>query len=458
MRVSTIMMAMLLSGIVLGYELGILPVVIPTVHYVFQASVHSISLVTAVLPVAAAVAALVSGVCADWLGRRNILLIGALLILFGTLECAISESLVEFVFGRILIGGGVGTTAVMLPLYLVEVAPAQRRGTWVAIFFLSVNIGVFLSCIIGTIFSLLQGWRGVFMVAGVPGLLLFFVGLSLPESPRWLIMSGRQGQAGKALIQLFGTKSAMSIISAMDAVDHRIIYQPTKLLSHTGLRILFLGLLINIFAQAVGVHAVEGYAAIVLQNMHLNARYIDLFSNMVVSLLLMVAALLAIRFIDRLPRRKMLLIGMSGIVTSLVMMSWALHNIGKDEFMIVVVLMSCMFFVMAQGFSLGPIASLLPAEIFPQSIRGKGMGLSIAAYWITNTIIVYAFPRLLMDYGANLAFIIFLLFALLAWVWMYYNIPETSQVSLERLEMNLSQGLENRDLGMQGDLAELETA
>jgi SP family galactose:H+ symporter-like MFS transporter len=451
------MFAMLLSGVVLGYELGIFPVVIPVIHSVFQVNFDSISIITAVLPIAAAFAAVISGTLSDSIGRRSIVLLGAVCILFGTLECSIAESIYEFVFGRIVIGCGVGIMAVILPLYLVEVAPAQRRGGWVAIYFLSVNVGIFLSCLIGSIFVYLDSWRSVFMLGAIPGMALFIIGLLLPESPRWLIMAGQQGQAGQALIKLFGSKKAMSIISAMDAMDHRTIYKPTSLLSHQGLRIVLLGLLINIFAQAVGIHAVVAYATVVLQKIRVNDRYIDLFSNILISFILMVSAMLCARVIDSLSRRKLLLLGMTGMVTSLVIITWALHNINSDDFMTVILLFGCVFFVGAQGFSIGPIASLLPAEIFPQTLRGKGMGISIAAYWITNTIIVYAFPRLLMGYGANLAFVIFLIFAIIAWVWVYYNIPETNQIALELLEKNLQQGRDNRDLGMHEEMPEWRT-
>jgi MFS family permease len=271
-------------------------------------------------------------------------------------------------------------------------------------------------------------------------------------------MHGQNGQAGQALIKLFGAKKAMSIISAMDAIDHRRIYSKVKLTSASGLRILLLGMLINIFAQAVGIHAVVAYATVVLQQIQVQNSYVDLFSNMMISFVLMLASLLSARVIDTLSRRKMLLLGMSGMVTSLVIITWALHNMHSDDFMVVLILFGCLFFVGSQGFSIGPIASLLPAEIFPQSLRGVGMGISIAAYWITNTIIVYAFPRLLEQYSANLAFIIFLFFTIIAWIWTYFNIPETSQVPLERLEKNLQEGLDNRDLGMQDDMPEWEAA
>lgn len=456
MRVSLIMLATLLCGVVLGYELGIFSVVVPTVHQVFDISFNDLSLIVAVLPLAAAISAVISGLVTNDVGRRLLILLGALLFLFGALECSVAESATEFIFGRLVIGAGVGMMAVILPLYLVEVAPAQQRGQWVVTFFLAINAGILFSCLIGSIFAYLEGWRVVFILGALPAIALTIVSLLLPESPRWLIMKGHQGKAGQAWIQLFGSKRAMAIISAMDAVDHRTIYKSLKLFSGQGLRIVLIGLLINIFAQAVGIHAVETYATVILQKIDVNDTYVDLFADSMIALVLMLATLLSARVIDQFSRRGVLLLGMSGMATSLVIITWGLHNLQTDSFMPVLILFGCIFFVASQGASIGPIAYLLPAEVFPQSLRGVGVGISIAAYWITNTIIVYAFPRLLAEYGANLAFVIFLCFTILAWVWTYFNIPETSQISLERLETNLQQGLDNRDLGMSEELPSWE--
>ena len=452
MRVSLIMLTTLLCGVVVGYELGIFSVIVPTIHKIFKLSFSDLSFIVAVLPLVAACAAIISGVCATRIGRRLIIIIGSSLLLLGTLECSVAESITEFIFGRLIIAAGIGVMTVIIPLYLVEISPAQQRGQWVAVFFLAINAGVLFSCLIGSIFAYLEGWRVVFMLGAFPATILTIFCYLLPESPRWLIINGQQGKASQAWIELFGSKCAMAIISAMDAVDHRTIYKPLKLFSGHGLRIILLGLLINIFSQAVGTHAVEAYATVILQKFNVSDTYVDLFSNSMIALVLMSAALLSIHVIDQFSRRGMLLLGVSGMVTSLVIITWGLHNLQTDSFMPILILFGSIFFVASQGFSIAPIAYLLPAEIFPQSLRGVGMGISMAAYWITNTIIVYAFPRLLTDYGANLAFLIFLFFTILAWVWIYFNVPETTQISLECLEKNLQQGLDNRNLGKTEEL------
>ncbi len=456
MRVSFMMMAMLLCGMVFGYELGISPIVIPAIRSVFYLSFNDVSLITALLPITIACSAVMTGLCSDRFGRRTVMLLGAFLVVIGTLECSIAESIAEFVFGRIVLGVGMGLSAVMLPLYLVEVAPAVKRGQWVALYFLCVNIGLFFSCIIGCVVTSLEAWRTEFVMAFIPAILFYAFGFFLPESPRWLILQGKQGQASQAAIKLFGARQAMAMISAMSTIEHRHLYSPITLNSHQGLRILLLGSLMNIFAQAVGIHAVVVVAITMLQKMNLKNTYVDLFSNSMIPIVLVFAALLSTRIIDSFSRRKVLLLGMSGMVTSLVMMLWAQHNMAHDDFMIIVLLFGCIFFVGSQGFSIGPISSLLPAEIFPQALRGFGLGLSIAAYWMTNMIIVYAFPRLLDGYGAIVSFLIFLLFTVIAWVWIYYNIPETSQISLECLEKNVHEGLHNRELGLPLDVPQWE--
>ncbi len=447
MRASLTIITMLICGMMLGYELGVFQTVLLSIEHLFHVSSRSMPLVSASLSLAAAVSAFIAGFMTDRWGRRPMLFFVVVLFAFGILQCADAEFLSEFVLGRILLGFGVGIGMVLIPLYLVEIAPAKHRGQWMALFSVAINMGIFLGCLIGGTFSYLEAWRTVLLVSVVPMLLLAVLCFFIPESPRWLIFQGKQGQASQALIKLFGSRQAMQIISAMDAVHHRTIYQPIKLASLQGLRILLLGMLINIFAQAVGIHAVVTYVTVILKEAGWRSGPVDLISYLVISFVFILASILATRVIDQLPRRKLLLLGLTGIICSLVIMTWAFHNEHEPSLLLVMVLFGCLFFIGCQGFSVGPIASLLPIEIFPQSLRGAGYGIAVSAGWATNTIIVYGFPRMLIEYGPNVSFITFLFFSLLAWIWSYFNIPETRGVPLERLETNLLEGVENRDLG-----------
>ena len=458
MRVSLTILLMLLCSALLGYQVGIFPVASNAIDHVFHLQAMSLAMVSASLPLAAAVFAVVTGVMSDRVGRRLMLMMAAAFFAMGAMQCASSESLLEFVFGRLMLGAAVGMSAVVAPLYLVEIAPVAQRGQWVAFCFLSVNVGIFCACLIGGMFAQYDAWRMVIALSAIPAVLLGGLSFFIPESPRWLILHGLQGQASQGLIKLFGAKRAMEIISGMEAVDHRTIYQPVKLLSHQGTRILLLGMLINIFSQAIGIHAIVTYATMTLERAGWTGYFVDLLSNLFIAIIFMVAAMSSAHLIDQLSRRKMLLFGLAGIVVSLIVVSWGFHNMHQSAFSSVFVLLGCVLFIGCQGFSLGPMASLLPAEIFPQSLRGVGMGLSIAAGWVTKTIIVYAFPKMLGDYGANISFVTFLFFALLAWVWCYFSVPETSRVPLEKLERNLLSGHDNRDLGFNADELELDAS
>ena len=375
MRMPVMISMMLLCGIALGYEVGIFPTVVNSLTHVFHLDNTLIPIVAASPSLAAAFAAIISGFLADRFGRRAFLVAAFVLFMLGVLESSIAESVSEFIVSRVLFGCSVGMMFVLIPLYIIELSPANRRGRAMASFFLAINIGVFLACFVGFLTMTHDVWRFLIVLGFFPITIVCLGFWGIPESPRWLAQQ-----------------------TAAPSVPQS---RPVTLWDERGIRILLIGM------------------------------------------------------IDTFPRRRLLLLGMSGMTTSLVLLSWALQHPMDVAFMTFIVLVSCALFVGCQGFSLAPMASLLPGELFPQSLRGVGMGICSAVYWITNTIVVYAFPHMLIEYGAAVSFLVFLFFTLIAWVWFYFNIPETSQVSLETLEQHVQEGRHNRDLGVEDVFLEL---
>lgn len=430
MRMSFMMILMLLSGISLGYEVGIFPVVINSLAHAFHLTVASIPVVAASSSLAAALAALISGFLADYFGRRVCLLAAIIIFTLGILDSSIAESLSELVLGRLLLGCGMGVLFVLTPLYLIELSPTNQRGQWMAIYFLAINVGIFIACITGFLLVRHHVWRFLMVLGFFPMMLICLGSWFIPESPRWL---------AHQTIARFESHTSQQVV----------------LWDERGMRVLLIGMIINIFAQAVGGHAIVVYATLTMHGLSLHDSFSSLTSNIMMAFALTLGTFLAVRVMDTFPRRRLLLLGMSGMTTSLVLLSWVLGHSIDVNFMTFIVLVSCALFVGCQGLSLAPMASLLPGELFPQSLRGMGMGICSSVYWITNTIIVYAFPHMLIEYGATISFLVFLGFTLIAWVWFYFNIPETGRVSLEILEKNVQEGRQNRRLGVEDIFAGL---
>ena len=429
MRMPIMIMLMLLSGISLGYEVGIFPTIINSLTQSFHLTLTVIPVVAASSSIAAALAALACGFLADYFGRRVFLLAAIVIFTLGILESSIAESLSELLFGRILFGCGMGALFVLTPIYLIELSPANHRGQWMATYFLAINIGIFMACVIGFLCMTHHVWRFLMVLGFFPMVLIGLCSRFMPESPRWLMQK--------------------------TAASHTAIAKPVTLWDERGIKVLLIGMIINIFAQAVGVHAIVVYATLTMHGLSLHDSFSSLTSNIMMAFAIMIGTFLAVRVIDAVPRRRLLLLGMSGMTTSLVLLSWALGHQTDVSFMTFIVLVACALFVGCHGFSLAPMASLLPGELFPQSVRGAGMGICSSVYWITNTIVVYAFPHMLIEYGAMISFLVFLGFTLIAWVWFYFNIPETSQVSLEILEQHVQEGRQNRHLGVEDVFAGL---
>lgn len=434
MRLPVVLLTLLLASVLFGYQVGMLPMLMNQFHVSYLSQDTQSGLLVMALPCLAAVFSALGGWMSDTLGRRFLLTLGIVLLTLGGLESAVTESLSELVIGRVLVGAGIGLVGVMVPLYLVELAPFQQRGQWIAYYVLAMNIGVFFAYLLGGVFAHENQWRLVACLGALPGIAVYIACFFLPESPRWLLFNKHQGKASQVFIKLFGSKRAMKIINQMDAVDHRDIYQNVSFWSVHGLRILLVGLVIHLFSQALGFHAIISYSTFILSRMNFQDSFVQLIATIFFAFVLMFSAFLSVHMIDTIPRRRLLLSGLGGMIAGLVLITWSLHNLAPSAVQDWLVLAGAVFFIVSQGCSLTPLANLLPAEIFPQSLRGCGLGLSVAAGWACNLIIVNSFPRMLMQDGADLSFVVFLLFAMVAWVWCYLNVPETTQLSLEQIE------------------------
>ena len=433
MRLPMVVTVLFCGCIALGYQMSIFPIIVHDVSASLSLNSSAQSSLLLLLPLTAALTAVLSGWLSDRLGRRLLLVSGIILLTLGGFQSAIAESLPEFVCGRLMVSAGIGLMVVLIPLYLVELAPVDSRGQWIALFVLFINVGIFLASLSGGTHVFHQNWRLCMMVGASLCLLLYLCSFLFPESPRWLLFKGQQGRASQLLIHLFGSKQAMKVINQMDAVHHRHIYQRIRLWSFQGMRLLLVGMLINIFSQVLGLHVVVSYTALVLEKMNFQDHFVQLAANIFTAFIMMLGAFFATHLIDHISRRKLLLIGLAGMAVGLVCIIGALR-MPETIYRGWIILMGAVVFVLTRGVSLGPMAFLLPAEIFPQSLRGLGMGLSLAAGWATDLIVVHAFPTMISEYGANLSFVVFLLFAIIAWGWCFVNVPNTTKQSLEKIE------------------------
>ncbi len=270
------------------------------------------------------------------------------------------------------------------------------------LFLISVNGGLFVAYLVNYLFAASESWRSMFALGAVPGLTLLLCALRLPESPRWLVLHNKVQLATQILERLHGKAQADEEMAQIKAVAEHHKEGGFKAIIQQGYaKILLLGIIVSIFTQAIGINAIIYYAPTIFQKTGFHEATASILATMGIGLTVTLAAVGAALFIDKAGRRNLLLTGLAGIILSLIAITYAFAFIHDAQTLGWVVLIGSICFVACQGMSVGPACFLIPSEIFPISIRGTAMGISIAFNWLTNTIVAFLFPIVLDSYGPS---------------------------------------------------------
>lgn len=384
------------------------------------------------------VGSLVAGYLGDKYGRKTMMFLTALHFILSALICSITQQFGLFVFARIIGGLAVGASSVIVPTYITEIAPAQRRGTLVSFYQMAIVTGILLAYIIDyVLFRLNYNWRFMMSVPLVFGVeYLILLNISFLESPRWLIKAGRKSAAESVLRKIGGT---LYVLEEMKAVEASMA---NKTLNKTvGINsifrgkmgyILLLGTLLAAFQQITGINVVINYAPVIFQQAGVGAND-ALFQSIIVGIVNFVFTIIAVWLVDRKGRKSLLVWGTVGMTISLVFLAATFGGVVGVVGMIISVLMYIAFFAA----SLAPVMWVVTSEMYPTSIRGIAMSVSTSVSWICSLLVVQFFPWMLNNIGGLLTFGVFAFFSLLAFIFIKIYIPETKGKSLEEIEKDL---------------------
>ena len=437
-----------LGGLLFGFDTGVIS---GALLYMRQdldlSSVQEALLVTALLFPGATGGALLGGPLSDRIGRKLTLVACAAVFIAGTLGCAFAPDFGTLVFARIVLGAAVGCASVTCPVYLAEMAPADRRGRMVTINQLMIVVGLFLSFSTNVLLDQLihdpRAWRFMLGIAAVPAAALFLGMFWLPDSPRWYALKGRFEQCRQTL--LLGRDAATAdheygqIVETVkiDAQESRGLGAELRILrAHPWMRrILLIGVVFAIAQQTTGVNVVTYYTPTVLANSGLT-NSASLLASVTVGITLIVGTLIGIWLLGFMPRRRMVLIGFGAVAVSHVCLAltFALPESTVRSYLILVFLL-CVDSSMTTF--LGTSSWLILSEISPTRIRGFAMGASLAALWMANAAISFLFPIVVGAIGPIPTFAIFIVFNVVAFVFCARYIPETKDRTLEEVEEQL---------------------
>jgi len=432
------------GGLLFGYDTGVINGALPFMSEKDQLNLTPFTegLVASSLLFGAALGAVFGGRLSDSNGRRKNILYLAVLFFIATLGCTFAPNTTVMIAFRFLLGLAVGGASVTVPTFLAEMSPAERRGRMVTQNELMIVTGQLLAFTFNAILGSALGdtahvWRYMLVIASLPAVILWFGMLIVPESPRWLASKGRIGDALRVLQQVREANRAQEELKQIEqslAKESKTEKATLKDLNVPWVRrILFIGLGIAVVQQITGVNSIMYYGTEILKNAGFGtqAALIGNIANGVISVL---ATFVGIWLLGKVGRRPMLLTGLIGTTSALLLIGiFSLTMEGTQALPYIVLSLTVTFLAFQQG-AISPVTWLMLSEIFPQRLRGLGMGVTVFCLWIVNFFVGLLFPVLMAGIGLSATFFIFVVLGLGAIAFVKKALPETKDRSLEELE------------------------
>ena len=384
--------------------------------------------------------AMTAGYFSDKFGRKRILITTAVFFAVSAVGSAIPNDLSLFVIARFIGGVGVGAASMLSPMYISEIAPADKRGMLVTLYQLAIVIGInliyFVNLMIAgsgdELWNINVGWRYMLgseiIPAGLFLLALFFV----PESPRWLASKGRNKESLDILNKVNGESRANSMLREITETLNEEKGTVRKLFA-PGLRTaMIVGIFLALFSQITGINAIIYYAPDIFKSVGFGAES-ALFQTVIIGIVNTLFTFVALKFIDKAGRRTLLLWGISGMIICLAGVG-IIFQFGFSSGPLLLVFI--LGFIASFASSLGPIPWVLISEIFPTKTRGIAMSFAIFAIWIGVMLVTQFTPVLLDSFGGATTFFVFMTNSIILLIFTIKMIPETKGKTLEEIERN----------------------
>lgn len=437
---SWVTLVAVLGGLLFGLNMAGISGAVDGIKGDFALTDSGLGTVAALLTIGCLIGALFTGSFTEKFGRRNVMIVTAILYIISALGCAFAGSSLILTAFRVLSGLAVGATSVVAPMYISEIAPAKKRGRLVSFNQFAITIGI----VVAYVFDYLlvnvgeDSWRFMLAVPAIFGVFyLLFLLLNFPESPRWLIAHGRRQEAEKVLFKLGGQQlideelSEMEIALAANKKTEKVsIAELFK--GKTG-KIVLIGTLIAAFQQITGINAVIMFAPEIFQAAG-SAKVDSLMMSMIVGTVNFLATILALWLVDKKGRKTLLLWGAVGMAASLVYLTIEFSKIQQNGTGVLIALLIYIAFFAA---SFAPVMWVIISEIYPNRIKGLAMSFSTAISWLCTFLTVYFAPVIQGTLGLAYLFGIFGFFSVVAWIFVKFWIPETKGKSLEVIHAEL---------------------
>ncbi|KAK7849410.1 polyol transporter 5 [Quercus suber] len=444
-----------------GNDLGVMSGAMLYIKDDLKISDVQIEILAGILNLYSLIGSFAAGRTSDWIGRRYTIVVSQAIFFVGAILMGFSTNYAFLMVGRFFAGVGVGYALMIAPVYTAEVSPASTRGFLTSFPEVFINSGILLGYVSNYAFSKLPthyGWRAMLGVGAVPSVILGIVVLWMPESPRWLVMQGRLGDAKTVLdktsdskeeaqIRLADIKEAAGIpenctddIVQVSKRSHgedvwkELLLRPTPAVRH----VLVAAVGIHFFQQCSGIDSVVLYSPRIFEKAGIKSASTKLLATVAVGFVKTVSILIATFLLDKIGRRPLLLSSVAGMIISLATLASGLtvinHNVHTVSWAVALCIIMLLAFVASFSIGMGPITWVYSSEIFPLKLRAQGASLGVAVNRLTSGVISMTFISLYKGITIGGAFFLYAGVALVSWVFFYFMLPETQGRTLEDME------------------------
>ena len=448
-----------LGGLLFGYDTAVISGTVGALNEFFvkpfelgeTAANARLGLVVSSALIGCIIGGISGGLISKKMGRKNGLILAALLFLFSALGSSMPEMFIKpigegdytflyvFIGYRIIGGIGVGLASMLSPLYIAEIAPAKNRGKLVSMNQFAIILGMLIVYFVNYFIAKQGddtwlnsiGWRWMFASEVIPAGLFLVMLFFVPDTPRSLVLKGQSEKALDILEKVNGKIEASNILNE---IKNTVEHHSGKLFSF-GISIIVIGVLLSVFQQFVGINVVLYYAPEIFKSMG-SGTDSALLQTIIVGAVNLIFTVLAIQTVDKFGRRPLMMIGALS-------MALAMFALGTSFFLDksgMFALICMLIYVAGFAMSWGPVTWVLLSEIFPNKIRGRAMAVAVAAQWIANYLVSWTFPMmdknsaLIEKFNHGFAYWIYGLMGVLAMLFIWKFVPETKGKTLEEME------------------------
>lgn len=449
-----ISIAAAVGGFLFGFDSSVINGAVDALGIHFGLGAFLSGFVVSIALLGCAVGAWYAGRLADGWGRRNVMLLGSVMFVISSVGSGFAFSVPDLLLWRVIGGLGIGIASVIAPAYISEVAPASGRGALGSLQQLAITIGQLvvlssnkgLASLAGSssdpLWLGLPAWRWMFLVGVIPAVVYGVLALLIPESPRYLVLTGKFDKAASVLERVSGETDGPRKVEEIRLTlqkEHRSSFKDIRG-ARMGLHpLVWVGIIMAAFQQLVGINAIFYYSTTLWKSVGFSEA--DSFTTSVITaginVLMTVVAML---FVDRVGRRRLLTIGSIGMCLALLLTSVAFSQQQGEGAEVTLpdpygplALIGANAFVIFFALSWGPIMWLMLAEMFPNRMRAMALAIGTTSNWLFNFLVTFSFEPMTKKVGLSYLYGLFALFAFLSLIFVQRKIPETNQRTLESM-------------------------